>query len=205
MPALERYFRHAERFGVELVFETAAGLGEPEPDLTTIELIGLARRLETIDPKFDSARPDQLIELAGAGHVRVPDDFPSDDPDRRYAYQRAQARRRWLERIAPVLDALRTPAPTSARRCCEWCRKAIAGRADRRTCTPTHRKALDRAGGVGPFSTPGVTPTGGDDLRIGLGRNVTPTPHEQGLGGADFRGVGDFREVPAGGREVTVS
>jgi hypothetical protein len=29
MPMLERYVRHAERFGVELVFETAAGLGAP--------------------------------------------------------------------------------------------------------------------------------------------------------------------------------
>jgi hypothetical protein len=47
-PALDRYVRHAERFGVGLVFETAPGLGEPEPALTVGELVRLARRLKAI-------------------------------------------------------------------------------------------------------------------------------------------------------------
>jgi hypothetical protein len=187
---LDRYIRHAERFGVELVFETAVDDG-----FTIAQLIKLARQLKTIDVKFDPARPDRLIELAGAGHVRIPDDFPSSDPDKRHAYQREQARRLWLDQIAPVLDALEAPAPTSAVRVCEWCGKAIAGRANRRTHSASCRRALARAGGVGPFTTPDVIATGQDDLRVGPGGIVTPTSHEQRGFETENRGVGDFREV----------
>ena len=204
-PALESYLRHAERFGVELVFETAVGLGEREPDLTVGELVTLARRLRAIDARFDPAKPDQLVELAGAGHVSVPDDFPSADSDERYSYQRKQSRLRWLEQIASVLDAFGTPLPTSAARCCEWCGKAIAGRADRHTCSPTCRKRLDRAGGVGPFSSPDVTPTGGDDSRVASGPTVTPTPGQNGRFEGENPGVGDVREVVAVGAEEVVA
>lgn len=194
--AVERYVRHAERFGVELVFETAAGLGEREPDLTAIELVTLARRLKAIYPNFDPAKPDAFVETTGAGDVRLPDDFASADADKRDAYRREQAKRRYLDRIAPVLDALGAPAPTSARRVCEWCGKAIAGRVDRRTCSPAHRKALDRAGGVGPFSRLDVTPTSEVDQSPGPARFVTPTARKQGRFEAENRGEAESREVP---------
>jgi hypothetical protein len=198
MPTLDRYVRHAELYGVELVFETAV-----EGGLTIVELVNLARRLKAIDLKFDSpARPDQLIELAGAGQVRVPDDFPSAGPDKRHAYQRQQARLGYLERVGGVLDALGAPAPTSAVRCCEWCGKAIAGRVDRRTCSGAHREALRRAGGVGPFSRPDVRPTADPDLRVGLAESVTPTAHEIRRSEAESRGVGDFRGVSPRGPQL---
>jgi hypothetical protein len=200
--APERYVEHAERFGVELVFETAVGLGGATADLTVAELVDLARRLRTIDPGFDPGKLDELVEKAGAGFVRVPDDFPSADPAKRYAYRRDQAKRRYLERIAPVLDALAVPAPTSAARCCELCGRALSGRADRRTCSGAHREALRRAGGVGPFSRPDVTLTGEGDLRVVPGRSVTPTAHEQRRFEAENRGGGDFREVSAAGRQL---
>jgi hypothetical protein len=178
MSPLERYVRHAERFGVELVFETAAGLGAPDADLTIGELVQLARRLIAIDARFDSARPDKLVELSGA--------------ETRVAY---------LERIPPVLDALRTPAPASTGRCCEWCGNAIAGRADRRTCSGAHREALRRDGGLGPFSTAHVTVASDPGLRVGLDRSVTPRGHKQRLGDPENRGGPDFREVSAGAVE----
>ncbi len=173
--SIDRYVQHAERFGVELVFETAAGLGQVKSDLTTIELVTLARRLKAIYPKFNVARPDQLVELSS--------------PEVRAAY---------LDRIAPVLDQLGTPVPTSASRCCEWCGKSIAGRSDRRTCSAGHRKALDRAGGVGLFSRPDVTPTDRFDLSVALRPDVTPTAHEHGRFEGEKQGHGEFRKVPAG-------
>ncbi len=126
--AVERYLRHAERFGVELVFETAAWLAEPEPGLTVDELVDLVRRLKAIDARFDAAKPDKLVELAG---VEVRD-----------AYR---------ERVAPVLAA---PAPMPAGRCCEWSGRPIAGHAHRRTCSPRCRRRLARADGRRPAYAP---------------------------------------------------
>jgi hypothetical protein len=171
-PALERSVRHAERFGIELVFETALGLGEPEPDLTVGELIRLARRLKAIDPKFDAAKPDKLVELAGA--------------DVEVAY---------LERLQPVLYALSVPAPTRAGRACEMCGRSIAGRSDRRTCSKRCREKLRRAGGVGPFSRPAVAVSGEDDPRVAVRTSVAPTPHEQRRSEAEFRGEPNSRGV----------
>jgi hypothetical protein len=171
-PTLDRYVQHAERFGVDLVFETAAGLGTPDADLTVGELVQLARRLRAIDARFDGARPDKLVELSVT--------------ETRVAY---------LERIAPVLDALRAPVPTSASRVCEWCGRAIAGRTDRRTHSPACRKALERAGGIGPFTRPAAAASGQDDLRVGLAGSVTPMPRRDGLNPSRKRGVGDCREV----------
>lgn len=172
----DRYATHAERFGVELVFETAAGLGALCAELTAVELVTLGRRLRAIDPKFDPARPDQLVELSAR-----------------------EIRDAYLDRIAPVLDALATPAPTSAGRSCEWCGKAIAGRADRRTCSGAHREALRRAGGVGPFSRPQVSPRTEPELRVGLREVVTLTARRQRPFQPENRGVGSFREVSAVG------
>lgn len=172
--ALDRYVRHAERFGTELVFETAVGLGAPRAELTVIELVALARRLQAIDPRWNPTRPDQLVERSGAVF--------------RDAY---------LDRIVPVLDACAAPRPTSASRRCEWCGRAVAGRADRRTCSPACRKRLNRASDVGPFSRPEVTPTGGGDLRVGPGRPVTRTPRQQKRFEGENRGGGDFQEVAA--------
>jgi hypothetical protein len=171
--ALERYVRHAERFGVELVFETAAGLGRATADLTGAELVDLARRLRTISAHFDPGGPDKLVGLAGV-----------------------EIRAAYLERVGPVLDALRTPTPTRAGRCCEWCGKAIAGRRDRRTCSGAHREALRRAGGVGPFTPRDVTPTNVSGRSITPDESVTPRAHEQGRFELRNRGGGDFREVP---------
>lgn len=196
---IDAYCRHAERFGVELVFETACGLGDPAAELTVTALVELARCLKVIDPRFDPGRPDQLVELIGAGHMCVADDFPSNDPDKRYAYQRDQARCRWLEQIAPVTDALATPAPTRAGRVCEWCGTAIAGRADRRTCSSTRRKALDRSGGAGPFSRPDVTPSAKFDPPVAPGRNVTSTPREHGRFRGEKPGVRELRELQTQG------
>jgi hypothetical protein len=171
-PALELYVRHAERFGVELVFETALGLGEPRPELTVGELVRLGRRLKTIDPNFDAAKPDTLVELAGA--------------DVEAAY---------LERLRPVLDALSVPAPTRAGRACEWCGRSIAGRADRRTCSKRCREALRRANSVGAFSRPAVALSGEDDLRVVLCESVALTSHEQRGFETKKRGGLEFREV----------
>jgi hypothetical protein len=166
--ALARYLAHTERFGVELVFETAVGLGETEAELTIAELVELARRLDAIDPRFDAVRPDKLVELAGV-----------------------EIRDAYLERVAPVLDVLAAPTPTSADRCCEWCGKAIAGHAHRKTCSSRCRKRLARADGVGPFTRPG----GDFDLSIAPGRNVTLLSRGQGGFEAENRGVRPFREV----------
>ena len=171
VPALKRYARRAERFGVELVFETAAGLAEPEPGLTVGELVDLARRLDAIDARFDAAKPDRLVEFVG---VEVRD-----------AYH---------ERIAPVLDALAAPAPTRAARCCEWCGRPIAGHAHRRTCSPRCRRRRARADGVGPFTRPG----GKSDLSIAPDRNVPLLADEQGGLWAEDGGEPSFREVSAG-------
>lgn len=178
-PALEPWVRHAERFGVELVFETALGLGAGAPELSAVELVELARRLKAIDPRFNPARPDNFIELAGA-----------------------EVRAAYLERLTAVLDPLGAPAPTRAGRACEWCGRSVAGRANRRTCSPACRKRLDRADGIGPFSRPDVTPSDEGGLRVAPGRFVTPTPREHGRFETENRGVGDFREVAAigGGR-----
>jgi hypothetical protein len=151
--------------------------------------------LKAIDPSFDPTKPDKLVEQIGAGHVRVPEDFPSADPDKRDAYQREQARCRWLRRMAAVLDALAAPESRPAGRCCEVCGGPVAGRADRRTCSAKCRRALARAGRIGAFSRPAVTPTDDRDLPVGPRRNVTPTP----LCDADFParngGSGSSREV----------
>jgi hypothetical protein len=101
-----------------------------------------------------------------------------------------------------VLDVLGAPAPTSAARCCEWCGKAIAGRADRRTCSGAHREALRRAGGVGPFSAANATVTSDPDLRVGLARPVTHMPRQQRRFETQNPGVSDFREVSARGAEL---
>lgn len=189
LPAVDRYAQHAERFGSELVFETAAGLGLSDGEFTITELIALARRLQVIDPKFSPARPDPLVELTG---VEFSD-----------AYH---------DRIAPVLDALaalvptpRPPVPVSsaAGRRCEWCGKAIAGRAGRRTCSPAHRRALARAGGQGPYSR-GVSVTSETETTYGSHPPEngaichTYTPDPQVTLESRFLGVGGFREVPAG-------
>lgn len=174
LAALERCLRHAERFGVELVLETAAGLGEPEPGLTVGELVDLARRLKAIDARFDAARPDKVVELDG---VEVRD-----------AYRR---------RIAPVLDALAVPAPTRAARCCEWCGRPIAGHAHGRTCSPRCRKRLARADSAAPFTRPNSE----SDPSIAPDRNVTVLPREQRVREAENRRGLDFREVSPGGLE----
>lgn len=50
---LDRYERHAQRFGTEMVWETAAGLVGPEPpDLTVRELGALSLYLQRIDPAW---------------------------------------------------------------------------------------------------------------------------------------------------------
>jgi hypothetical protein len=54
---VEQYVRHAQRFGLELVFETAAGLNEPQP-LNNADLMTLARRLARIEPSFSPLRLD---------------------------------------------------------------------------------------------------------------------------------------------------
>ena len=88
--SLVEYVTHAEKFGVELVFETAAGLGESRPNLPITRLVILARRLAELDPKFRASRPDQLVELA--------------DSEVRQAY---------FGRVAPVLDQLGAPRPAA--------------------------------------------------------------------------------------------
>lgn len=172
---LLEYVRHADRFGTELVFETAAGVGEPRPNLTITELVTLARSLTQLDPRFDPARPDKLVELAGANVERA-----------------------YRGRIAPVLDALRAPRPTSAGRACEICGKPIAGRADRRTCTTKCRRALSRAGGAGPFARPTVTFTDTHDVTVEPRPGVTPTSRKYSGFSDRNGGVRKSREVPAG-------
>jgi hypothetical protein len=76
---VDRYARCAERFGFELVFETAAGLGRSRAELSVIELVDLARRLKSIDARFDPGKPDKLVGAAGV-----------------------EPRGAYLERIAPV-------------------------------------------------------------------------------------------------------
>jgi len=126
------YVSHAEHFGVELVFETAAGLGRGAPELPVEQLAELARRLKAIDPKFNPAHPTPIDSQAT---------WPQD------AY---------LQRVGAAL-AVRAPAPARAGRCCEWCGKVFYGRTNRRTCSAAHRSALSRAGGVGAFSEPNAT------------------------------------------------
>ena len=133
LPAVDRYAQHAERFGSELVFETAAGLGLSDGEFTITELIALARRLQVINPKFSPARPDPLVELSG---VEFSD-----------AYH---------DRIAPVLDALAALVRLRARRCpCRAPRGAGASGAGRRS--PVERavaRARERTGG--PCAARGV-------------------------------------------------
>jgi hypothetical protein len=171
MPRREQYQRHAEKFGVALVFETAAGLGRPDADLTVGELVDLARRLKVIDPTFTPGRLDPLVKLA--------------DAEVKLAY---------LRRIAPVLDALATPLSQSGR-CGEVCGGPISGRADRRTCSNRCREALRRGGGVGPFSRPEATFTGRSDPRVGPRESVTLTPLCKADSRRRNRGSGTSREV----------
>ena len=169
-----RYVAHAERFGVELVFETAAGLGEPTSKLPVVELVNLARRLKAIDTKFNAAKPDKLVKDAGV-----------------------EVQSAYLARIAPALDALGAPAPTLAGRCCEWCGAAIAGHRQRRTCSPRCRKALARAGGIGPFSAPDVTVSTRSDQSIVPRPNVTLLPHDEAVFGRKSRGLRAFAKFPS--------
>ena len=55
---LDRYVTHAEKFGVEFVYETA-----DEQPLTPVELGYLARHLHRIDPKF-KLTPNRRHDLA---------------------------------------------------------------------------------------------------------------------------------------------
>jgi hypothetical protein len=151
---LPQYMLHAKRFGVELVFETAAGFGRPSANLTITQLAKLARCLHELDPAFDAGRPDKLVKLADA-----------------------ETRQSYLERVAPVLDQLQAPCPTRAGRACEVCGRPIGGRADRRTCSPRCRRALAREGGIGAFTRPLVTPTGAQDVGVTPRPRVTPMPH----------------------------
>jgi hypothetical protein len=176
--SLPAYVRHAERFGVELVFESAAGLGESSANLTSTQLVELARRLAALDPAFKPGRPDGLVALADA-----------------------EVRQTYLARIAPVLDQLRAPKPTRTGRACEVCGGPVAGRTDRRTCSPKCRRALARAGRIGAFSRPGVTPTDDRDAPVGPRRSVTPTPLCDADSPARNGGSGSSREVaPTGSR-----
>jgi hypothetical protein len=128
----------------------------------------------------------------------------------------ATARRRELhrelERIWAAEDRERRtpkatpPPPARAARCCEVCGRAIAGYANRRTCSPKCRRALARGGGLGMFSASrfaepdqrNVSHLREPDPTIGPSRSVTPLPYEQRGFEAENRGVGDFREVAAG-------
>lgn len=173
--SLDDYVRHAERFGVELVFETAAGFGgfapfDGVPDLTIDELVTLGRRLRELDAKFNPAKPDRIVKLAGSG--------------------RSHARN-----ITPALERLATPEPTMAARTCEWCGVAIAGRSDRRTHSAKCKKALQRAGGIGPFTRPEAGHSAGSDRSIAGTRSVPFTPDEHGDRGGENRGVSEFPEL----------
>ena len=55
--------------------------------------------------------------------------------------------------------ATQTAAVPTANRPCEWCGVAISGYSNKRTHSDRCRKALQRAGGKGPFSRPDVTPS----------------------------------------------
>jgi hypothetical protein len=206
---LDAFIRHAERFGVEEVLEAAAGAYGGKPELPVAELVTLARRLRELDPKFDPAKlfPDlgtdrlrAILAERDALHERM-------TFDERERTQRNVDRRNHLDellrasvrraRLKPVLDVLATPEPTPAGRGCEWCGQAIGGRADRRTCSPKCRRALQRAGGAGPFSRPEGTPTSEPDLGIVPSRSVTPTPHSRAKNPAPKRGVSTSHEVSA--------
>jgi predicted nucleic acid-binding Zn ribbon protein len=204
--ALERYVRHAERFGVELVFETAAGLGKPEAELTVAELVDLARRMKAIDAKVDPAKPDKLVALAGAGveaayRERLSVVLDHIAPRRCVACGKplaADSEERVCSSSLCRTVLLRVEG-TIAGRCCEWCGRAIVGRTDRRTCSKTCRQRLARSGGRGPFSSAvGVTSDCGAGCRSDSadnGRFVTPTAYEQRGSEAENRGGRDFREV----------
>lgn len=201
MSALDRYVRHAEHHGTEQVFETAAGLGvdvtpDTKPALTIVELINLARRLKQLDPAWRF--PDLYEPHVEGGEVRHFDNGVVVVPDglnyhtRRQIAERGQRREQFL---APVLDAIATPAPVPAGRVCERCGRAIAGRSDRRTCSKACREALRRARGVGAFSRPRVAPTEGSDPSIAPRRTVAPTPPSRAGNDRENRGVWTFREA----------
>ena len=69
----------------------------------------------------------------------------------------------------------RTLAPVHV---CEWCGAVLDGYASRRTCSPAHRKALSRAGGMGAFSGPDVTASG----KGGTRHRVAPPEPAAGAG-----------------------
>jgi hypothetical protein len=83
-PTLGQYVRHAERFGGELVFETAGGLVWPfKPDLSIRQLGALSMRLQRLDPtwrlpkaedgKFEVRGVDRALfalDLVAAGEPR---------------------------------------------------------------------------------------------------------------------------------------
>jgi hypothetical protein len=104
-------------------------------------------------------------------------------------------RQKYFARIAPVLDQLRAPRPPRTSRACEVCGAPIGGRRDRRTCSPKCRRALARAGRIGAFSGPCVTPTSDRDQRAGPRRSVTPTPLCDADSPARNGGSGSSREV----------
>jgi hypothetical protein len=52
------YVRHAQRFGLELVFETAAGFNNSQ-SMSDADLMTLARRLARVEPSFSPLRLDR--------------------------------------------------------------------------------------------------------------------------------------------------
>ncbi len=71
----------------------------------------------------------------------------------------AEDERREAQGSLRLASRIAGAAPAAAR-VCAWCGAALTGYATRRTCSAAHRKALSRAGGVGPFSGANVTPSG---------------------------------------------
>jgi hypothetical protein len=122
------YARHAERYGTELVFETAAGLVEPfRADLDDRELGYLSLRLQNLDPdwrlpKGEHDRPerdpvDGLMKAPGGFEVRGLDgaDFAlrlvSAGVPERQAARMAMVSRRTIERRQRIArDLLREVA-----------------------------------------------------------------------------------------------
>jgi len=106
---LDGYVRQAERFGAELVFDTAAGLTWPfRAHLSIRELGYLALRLRNLDPAWRLPKPDD-----GAFEVRGLDaaDFAlllvAEGVDERDACRMAGVSRRTMQRRQrPAREAL---------------------------------------------------------------------------------------------------
>jgi hypothetical protein len=69
---MARYVRHAERFGTEMVYETAGGLTWPfAPELGVRELGALSLHLQRLDPRWRPPNGPDVVELRGVDRVEL--------------------------------------------------------------------------------------------------------------------------------------